>query len=161
MYGSLKVLRALAVLGVTVICAISVDAENGASGQVTLVNHANYSSDSRYDGLVGYWNFDEGTGDIAYDHSGNNNRGFLRNGPVWAAGISGGCLEFDGIDDYVEVLDAPGLDISGTEISFMAWVKSSSYHDFGWIMGYSGRSNCRRLASCRGGVRWVIYAILS
>jgi len=126
---------ALVALGFAFICAIAVDAENGASGQAIPVNHSYNSVDSRYDGLVGYWNFDEGIGDMAYDHSGNNNNGILRNGPGWAAGISGHCLEFDGIDDFVEILDAPGLDISGTEITFTAWVKSPAYHDLGWIMG--------------------------
>ncbi|GAH14955.1 unnamed protein product, partial [marine sediment metagenome] len=27
--------------------------------------------------LVGYWNFDEGTGTTAYDQSGNNNNGTI------------------------------------------------------------------------------------
>lgn len=35
------------------------------------------------DGLVGYWQFDEGSENIAYDSSGNNNHGTLVNGPTW------------------------------------------------------------------------------
>ena len=38
------------------------------------------------DGLVGYWKFDEGSGSIAYDSSGNNNNGTLYGDPVWCIG---------------------------------------------------------------------------
>jgi len=34
-------------------------------------------------GLVGYWKFNEGSGILASDSSGNGNDGFLVNGPVW------------------------------------------------------------------------------
>jgi len=34
-------------------------------------------------GLVGYWNFDEGQGRIAYDLSPKGNNGYLRHGPAW------------------------------------------------------------------------------
>jgi hypothetical protein len=51
-------------------------------------------------GLVGYWNFDEGTGTIAHDSSGNNNDGTIY-GATWTSGKYGNALQFDGIDDYV------------------------------------------------------------
>src|SRR3989338_2162175 len=54
-------------------------------------------------GLVGYWSFDEsthGTTSVA-DLSGNNNRGFMINGPQKAIGKIGQGLSFDGTDDYV------------------------------------------------------------
>jgi len=53
------------------------------------------------DGLVGWWKFDEGSGTIAYDSSGNGNDGNLTGGPTWATGKIGGALSFDGADDYV------------------------------------------------------------
>ncbi len=46
-------------------------------------------------GLVGYWNFDEGSGTVAYDTSGNNNHGTLMNSPTWKSDtdcVAGGCL---------------------------------------------------------------------
>src|SRR5438093_12081397 len=52
-------------------------------------------------GLVGYWSFDDGTGTIASDSSGNGNTAILVNGPIWTSGEIAGALSFDGVDDYV------------------------------------------------------------
>jgi len=40
-------------------------------------------------GLVGWWKFDEGTGTIAYDYSGNNATGTLLGTPTWVSGKVG------------------------------------------------------------------------
>lgn len=53
--------------------------------------------------MVGYWSFDEGSGNIAYDYSGNNNNGILYNGPQWVDGKVGKALSFDGVDDYISI----------------------------------------------------------
>jgi hypothetical protein len=86
---------------------------------------------------VGYWKFDEGTGDTAYDASSYGNHGILMNGPTWVDGLPllGKALDFDGTDDYVIVSDAPGLDVNGPGITFMAWVYSPAFNEYGWIMG--------------------------
>ena len=60
-------------------------------------------TDSLLNGLVGWWKFDQGSGTVAYDSSGNGNDGSLTGGPTWATGKIGGALSFDGVDDYVEV----------------------------------------------------------
>jgi uncharacterized protein (TIGR02145 family) len=85
------------------------------------------------EGLVGYWNFNSGTGDVLYDHSGNGNHGTI-NGATWVENIYGctdpcmdnyipeanfddgncgefvGCpengdysLSFDGVDDWIQI----------------------------------------------------------
>ena len=36
--------------------------------------------------LAGYWKFDESSGNIASDSSGNGNNGTLENGPAWVNG---------------------------------------------------------------------------
>ncbi|MBG30478.1 MAG: hypothetical protein CMI31_10830 [Opitutae bacterium] len=54
-------------------------------------------------GLVGWWKFDETSGTVATDSSGNGNHGNLQNGPTWAQGKIGGALQLDGVNDYVEV----------------------------------------------------------
>src|SRR3990167_9085959 len=61
-------------------------------------------------GLVGYWSMNEGTGTVAGDASGNNNRGILTNGPTWVDGKRGKALNFDGVGDYVNAGSAASLD---------------------------------------------------
>ncbi|MCS6789268.1 MAG: LamG domain-containing protein, partial [Patescibacteria group bacterium] len=54
--------------------------------------------------LIAYWPLDENTSTLIYDYSTNSNNGSLFNGVIWRSGsncVSGFCLEFDGIDDYV------------------------------------------------------------
>ena len=45
----------------------------------------------------------ENTGTVASDFSGNGNRGILTSGPTWVDGKRGKALNFDGVDDYVDV----------------------------------------------------------
>jgi uncharacterized membrane protein len=83
-------------------------------------------------GLVGYWRF-EGVNSTNHtlDSSGFGNAGQLIDGnasnsdgytlPSLAGGKFGNALEFDEVDDYVEVPDDGSLDVQG-EISFGAWV---------------------------------------
>ena len=52
-------------------------------------------------GMVGWWKFDEGSGTVAYDSSGNGNDGNLTNGPTWVTGKINGAISFDGLNDYV------------------------------------------------------------
>ena len=53
-------------------------------------------------GLIGHWEFEEGSGDIAADQSGNGNDGQI-NGTAWAEGRLGAyALEFNGTtDDHI------------------------------------------------------------
>ena len=69
-------------------------------------------------GLVGCWLFNEATGDTAFDLSCNGNSGTLENGVAW--GSDG--LEFDGINDYVDVGNNPSLSPTDA-FSFSGWAK--------------------------------------
>ncbi|MFC1676130.1 LamG-like jellyroll fold domain-containing protein [Planctomycetota bacterium] len=71
------------------------------------------------DGLIGYWNFDKGNGNIAYDSAGGNNA--MIQGANWAGGIAGSGLNFDGIDDYVNCGSNANLDL--TEFTWSLWIK--------------------------------------
>ena len=72
-------------------------------------------------GLNGYWNFNEGTGTVTMDASGNGNTGTLINGPTWTTGKIGGGLSFNGTNQYVNVPDAASLDLAGPW-TVSAWV---------------------------------------
>jgi hypothetical protein len=71
--------------------------------------------------LGGIWHLDEGTGTTAYDSSGNGNHGTVYGGATWTNGKIDKALEFDGVNDYVNVLDSNSLDITG-KITMEAWI---------------------------------------
>ena len=76
--------------------------------------------------LVGYWSFDDGSGSVAVDGSGNGNDGTLVNMEEadWVDGVVGKALEFDGVDEYVDCGNA-GLDLSG-DGTISLWINSSA-----------------------------------
>ncbi|MEJ2701741.1 MAG: hypothetical protein P8Z79_04800, partial [Sedimentisphaerales bacterium] len=52
--------------------------------------------------LVGWWTFDDGSGSLAKDLSGNGVDAVFSGGPTWDTDAGhGGVLVFDGTDDYV------------------------------------------------------------
>ena len=73
-------------------------------------------------GLVGYWPFNGN----AKDESGNGTNGTV-NGPLLTTdrfGNSNAAYNFDGIDDYVEILHNPSLNLPNGTINL--WFKTSS-----------------------------------
>jgi len=56
------------------------------------------------DGLVAYWSFDD-INNIGYDDSGNGHNGDVHGATYTSSGVINGGLLFDGINDYVEVLN--------------------------------------------------------
>ncbi|MHC4084287.1 MAG: LamG-like jellyroll fold domain-containing protein [Planctomycetota bacterium] len=75
-------------------------------------------------GLVSHWKLDEGAGSVAYDSAGNND-GVIY-GATWTTGLFGNALDFDGVDDYIEIPEDPSLRDISSEITLMAWVKHES-----------------------------------
>ncbi|MGB2863831.1 MAG: LamG domain-containing protein [Sedimentisphaerales bacterium] len=69
--------------------------------------------------LMGWWKLDEGSGNVAYDSSGNGRDGTLNGDPQWVAGWLGGALDFDG-DDHVDT----GYTDDLANWTIAAWVKS-------------------------------------
>jgi len=51
--------------------------------------------------LIGWWQFDEGTGTVAMDSSGKGNDATLYGGVYWIPGYTGAALDFDGVSGYV------------------------------------------------------------
>ncbi len=74
--------------------------------------------------LVGYWKFDEPSGAVAEDCTGNGHAAKLVDSPAWGAGQAGGALAFDGQNDRVEAADATDLKITG-DLTVAFWVKKT------------------------------------
>jgi hypothetical protein len=90
-------------------------------------------------GLVGCWKLDETSGTTtAADSSGNGNNGTLVNmdpATDWVAGQIGGALDFDGLDDYVNLGIGSSLNFGSSEpFTVAAWVKTTE--DYGLIVSF-------------------------
>ncbi len=74
--------------------------------------------------LVGHWKFDEASGNLATDASGNNNTGTLVNAPTRVAGKLGtGALLFSAASQqYVTVASSSSLNNPVGSITLAAWV---------------------------------------
>ena len=70
--------------------------------------------------IVGMWLFDEGSGNIAKDSSGNGNDGTI-NGATRVKGKIGKALEFDGVDDWAGTKESANLD-NTKAFTIGAWI---------------------------------------
>lgn len=70
--------------------------------------------------LLGYWKFNAGEGIAAVDSSGHNNDGTLV-GPVWTEGKMGLALDFDGVNDQVQIGRVLALD-NLDAVTMAAWI---------------------------------------
>ena len=74
--------------------------------------------------LLGWWKFDDGTGTIAVDSSGNGNDGVFIQDPEWVAGKFGSGLLFDGQGG--ERVALGGLDIPSGAMTITCWFKANN-----------------------------------
>ena len=106
------------------------------------INCSGISHSDLNDGLVGYWDFEEGSGLVAEDESGNNNHGQIINATHTKQCKKGEyALNFDGIDDIVRIKDSKSIDsLNETgEFSFVTWIYPRGTEEMG-IMGFSQAS---------------------
>ena len=80
--------------------------------------------------LVGWWKFDEGSGNIAVDSSGNCSDAWLYGDPNWVTGYIAGALEFDSDGDSVNCGWDEVLDINDA-ITVAVWIKVNTF-DASW-----------------------------
>ncbi|MBI4176665.1 MAG: hypothetical protein HY518_05645 [Candidatus Aenigmarchaeota archaeon] len=75
-----------------------------------------------------FWHFDESTGNIAHDETANKNDGTI-NGASWTTDcVSGNCLSFDDISEFVLVNDSNSLDLVN-QGTLEAWIKTPGQRD--------------------------------
>ncbi len=74
--------------------------------------------------LVAHWRFDEGSGTLASDTSGNGNDGVLQGDAKWVAGKLGGAIEFNGQSARVV---APNIPLDSRSFTITMWVNAVLY----------------------------------
>ncbi|MDD5688231.1 MAG: LamG domain-containing protein [Elusimicrobia bacterium] len=111
------------VLGMCISCIGQVEAVKKSIKKktTTQVQGAKKSTSTPVAGLVGYWKFDEGTGTIANDSSGNGNKGTI-SGCNWVEGKVKSALEFNGTNAYVNCGNGASLNLTDS-MTISAWVK--------------------------------------
>ncbi|HEX2784696.1 MAG TPA: PQQ-dependent sugar dehydrogenase, partial [Ilumatobacteraceae bacterium] len=77
-------------------------------------------------GLAAGYAFDEASGTTATDASGHGLTGTLTNGPGHVPGRYGNAVNFDGTNDYVDLGNPAGLQLTGS-VTISAWVYSSTF----------------------------------
>ncbi|MHC4841911.1 MAG: LamG-like jellyroll fold domain-containing protein, partial [Planctomycetota bacterium] len=93
---------------------------------IPTVTKAAALTDVPTEGLVGYWPLDDAaTSTTAKDKSGNGFDVKILGRSRRARGMYGGAVEFDGIDDFVDLGNPETLNIDG-DITMSAWIRTSN-----------------------------------
>lgn len=78
-------------------------------------------------GLLGWWKFDEGSGAIATDSSGNGNTGVEVGTPSYITGKVGPyALQLNGSTQYVTTANAANFNFSSGSFSISCWIQTTS-----------------------------------
>ena len=72
--------------------------------------------------VIGHWLFNEGSGSIALDASGQGNHGTIVGQPQWVAGVDGSAIFFDGMNDYVSAEKSLLSDLA--QFTIACWIKT-------------------------------------
>ncbi|MBM3236868.1 LamG domain-containing protein [Candidatus Poribacteria bacterium] len=90
--------------------------------------------------LAGLWLFDEGTGNVIKDSSGNGNNGEFQKGPKWVDGKFGKALEFDGTPNYVIVPHHEIFNFGADDFSMGCWMNATNLDAYVVIKRNGGAS---------------------
>ena len=77
-----------------------------------------------------HWPLNDGSGITAIDIAGSNT-GTVIGGAAWTAGKLDGALEFDGVDDYVDV---GSFDVTGSGLTLSGWFNADALSNEGRII---------------------------
>ena len=77
---------------------------------------------------VAHWKLDETSGTSAADATGNGQTGTLTHmsGSQWTTGTVDGALDFDGVDDHVEIANDATLQLT-SGLTIAAWIKGDAW----------------------------------
>src|ERR1700757_3166362 len=84
--------------------------------------------------LTGYWPFS--STQLANDYSGNNNNGTIH-GATLTTDRFGNCnqaYKFNGINNYIEVLSSPTVDMNNIDFTLACWIKTFKTDTHGYVL---------------------------
>jgi hypothetical protein len=114
--------------GTHTVAAVAVDTNgNVGTAPAVTVTVSNPPGPPPTQGLAGYWNFDEDSGTIAHDSSGNRYDGTIT-GATWVTGKINSALSFNGSTNYVVT---PNIPLSNA-FSISAWVNPAVTNQIGY-----------------------------
>jgi len=76
--------------------------------------------------MAAWWPLDETVGNTSEDRVWDNNGTWMNSPTPITAGMVNGALSFDGVNDYVNVPDAPELNFGTGDFSIDAWIRTDS-----------------------------------
>jgi hypothetical protein len=100
-------------------------ARDGAGNSATSDPVSFTIANTGFPGLVASYSFDEGSGTVADDSSGNGLNGSISNATWTSAGKFGGALSFNGTSSIVDIADADALDLTAG-MTLEAWVRPTA-----------------------------------
>ena len=105
--------------------------------------------------MLAHWPLDSN----ANDATGNSFDGTLIGEPVFVDGLMGQAMEFDSLDDYIDLPD--GFDYFASGLTFSLWAKPTALRDWARFFDFGNGPNEDNIAFSRigtsGRVRFAIY----
>ncbi|MEI9808764.1 MAG: Ig-like domain-containing protein [Bacteroidota bacterium] len=84
--------------------------------------------------LIASINFNEGSGTLAADISGNSHNGTLTNAPTWGAGKYGQGVNLDGTNDYVNIADHNNFTLDPAQsYTWSTWLKCNNFNEWSTV----------------------------
>ena len=111
-------------------------------------------------GKIAEWQFDNNSGNIIQDNTGNLNTGIINNAN-WSNGINGSCLDFNGTNSYVSLPPNSSTDQISEAVSISVWINlnqlpSNMTHPFGPIYDSDQDSYILYLAKANAELRFKV-----
>lgn len=101
-------------------------------------------------GLIAHWSFDEADGDTVQDVGDLGADGTMINGARRVAGIQGGAVSFNGVDEHIKIDNQAALEVgkNGSDFSLSFWInlKQDTTSQYRSIMHKGGANEQRTFA---------------
>ena len=114
--GGVSVLRIISIISIAAAVALLTGAAAVQSGRAAT------------NGLVAAYGFDEGSGTVLHDTSGNGNTGVI-SGASWKGGHNGSALDFNGSSSMVTIPNSASLAPTGA-VTVEAWVRPGTVNSW-------------------------------